>query len=153
MTLDDFAKKLGNKRTEMKNGSPSQRLLVDGSDHIGFYGEMLFAFEYGVRMNVEPIKGGDPGYDFVLPLYFTVDIKTTKTLGNLLVEKGKVKADIYVMIHNNDEDYTFVGWEWGKVIESVEPKDFGRGVVNHYIWHENLKPMSELKKRAHRINI
>lgn len=148
MNIDDLAKMLGNKRTEMQNGSPSQRLLVDGSDHIGFMGEMLFALRYGLRMNLDPIPGGDPGYDFTIPLNFTVDIKTTKTLGNLLVEKGKVKADIYVMYYFDGKEYTPIGWEWGKVIEQVPPKDFGKGVINHFISHDKLKPMSILDKQS-----
>lgn len=153
MNLYDIAKHYGDIRTNLHKGQSSQRLISKDSDTVGLLGEILFALKYGYAVDLQERLGGDNGVDFSIALKFTMDVKTTETLGNLLVEKGKVKADVYVLTYLHENKVEQIGWEWGRNIELVEPKDFGKGIINHYIWHENLKPMSELEKRICRIGV
>ena len=88
------------------------------------------------------------GIDFLLPLYFTIDVKTAKKAYNLLLEEGKVLSDIYVLADYNGGDTFLVGWEWGKILKQAPTKDFGYGVINHYIASEELRPMRELYNKS-----
>jgi hypothetical protein len=121
-----------------------------GKDYedVGLMGEWAFACFCGVMMKLEP--GGDGGVDFELPVVFTVDVKTSRRGDNLLVEAGKVKADIYVLAHYTETDgegtAALVGWTSQAMVKSYEPYDTGRGVVNHCIPAEKLRPMSELER-------
>ena len=124
--------------------------LVEDQDPIGMMGEMYFALMYGYAADLKEKISGDDGYDFAIPLKFTVDIKTTvKTPNakNLFVKQGTVKADIYVLAMYDDGKVNLLGWAWGKELLAVTPRDFGRGNINHYIPIEKLRSMDSLTVR------
>ena len=139
---------------------PRNRVLTQGYEEMGVVGEWAFGKFCGLMPRVEPGRGGDGGYDFQLPMVFTVDVKTSKKAESLLVEVGKVKADIYVLAHyhapaqgddTGDTQYTraeaeLVGWTWASVVKAVEPRDTGRGVINHCVPRAQLRPMEELER-------
>ncbi len=57
-------------------------------------------------------------------------------------------ADIIVLAQYHDNDSaTCIGWEWGMVLKHAPKKDFGYGIINHYIPAEKLRPMDELIQR------
>ena len=129
-------------------GHESQRILGENHDLVGVSGEAIFAKYFGLKMNDEIKPEGDDGIDFLLGLNFSVDVKTARKPYNLLLEVGKPVADIYVLADYNDGDPYLLGWEWGKNLANAPSKDFGYGVINHYIPAEKLRSMNELLNRS-----
>jgi hypothetical protein len=124
---------------------------VDAHDQIGLAGEVAFAREFRQHLDLTSRIGGDKGIDFWQPLMFSIDVKTSPKAGFLLVEVGKVKADIYVLARYNTNilDAELLGWEWSGIIAKAPPQNFAnRGIINHCIERGLLKPMHELKERA-----
>lgn len=124
------------------------RPLSTDYEEVGVVGEWAFAEFCGLMPNT---KGGrDGGKDFEVPVVFTVDVKTSKKADVLLVEAGKVKADIYVLAHytaaDEEEPAHLVGWAFATQVKAVAPVDTGRGVVNHAIPAVQLRPMAELER-------
>lgn len=117
-------------------------------EEVGLLGEWEFAKFCGLMPRTEP--GGDGGYDFELPVVFTVDVKTARRSDRLLVEAGKVKADIYVLAwYMDDEDggeCALIGWTSAAVVKAQEPRDSGRGIINHVVEADKLRPMAELER-------
>jgi len=134
-------------------GHKSQRILSSDYNMVGVCGEDAFADEFGLKIDDSIKPAGDKGIDFTLSLPFTVDVKCAKLPFNLLLEVGKPVVDIYVLADYNDSfnkelsSSILLGWEWGKVLAKSPTKDFGYGVINHYIPAEDLRPISELKER------
>jgi hypothetical protein len=130
----------------------SSRPLSEDYELIGLLGEVEFGKLTGQMVDLERRLEGDKGVDFVVPLNFTVDVKTARKAFHLIHEEGKGFADIYVLAKYNDEAKTteLLGWEWGAVLSRAPVKDFGYGIKNHYIPADKLKPMSELIKRTNR---
>jgi|SRR6056300_316705 len=148
--LQVLAKTHGNARKDLHNPIKPQPYLVKDQDPMGMMGEMYLALLLGHSVDLEQKIDGDGGFDFTIPLNFTVDVKTTdKTprANNLLVEQGKVRADIYVAAMHENGMIDFVGWVMKSEVLAAPTKDFGRGLINHYIDLDNLRPMSELYKR------
>jgi len=148
--LQVLAKTHGNARKDLHNPIKPQPYLVKDQDPMGMMGEMYLALLLGHSVDLEQKIDGDGGFDFTIPLNFTVDVKTTdKTprANNLLVEQGKVRADIYVAAMHENDMIDFVGWAMKSEVLAAPTKDFGRGLINHYIDLDNLRPMSELYKR------
>ena len=56
-------------------------------------------------------------------------------------------VDIYVLADYNEGNSILLGWEWGKTLIQAPTKDFGYGVINHYIPAEDLRPISTIKER------
>ena len=96
---------------------------------------------------------GDGGIDNVLifnGVPHVVDVKTARLPFNLIVEVGKVKPKtIYILAGYSDEHKNAValGWEWGIKLLRAPTKDFGYGVINHYIPRENLRGIDELLRK------
>lgn len=132
-----------------------QSLRGDGAvaDVIGLAGEMAFGRKVGTLPDLADRRGGDNGVDFVLPLCFTVDVKTARKAGNLIQPQGKVRADIYVLAQWDDDSkaVALLGWEWGAKLRAAPVRDFGYGVLNHYIPKTDLRPMDELVNRVGKI--
>lgn len=89
------------------------------------------------------------GVDFHIMLSFTVDVKTFRKPVHLIHEQGKPVVDIYVLASFDDETSKskLVGWEWGSILAKAPVRDFGYGVINHFIHCSKLRPMDDLKKR------
>lgn len=147
---------LATRRNRVFAGLQRNRPLSKGYEEIGLLGEWEFATFCGVMPKLK--AGGDGGIDFELPVVFTVDVKTARKGDRLLVEEGKVKADIYVLAHYDEgrrgdvdtgdnwtlEETRLVGWTSAAVIKSIEACDSGRGIINHVVPAERLRPMEEL---------
>lgn len=132
--------------------------MSDNYEDVGLAGE----WEFGAFSGLFPKTkvGGDGGIDFELPVVFTVDVKTSKKGDYLLIEEGKVKADIYVLAHYNEtatqegdsDSYitsaktSLLGWAFATHVKSVAARDTGRGIINHAIPVKELRPMDELAK-------
>jgi hypothetical protein len=127
----------------------SSRPLSEDYELIGLLGEAKFGALTGLMPDLERKLSGDNGIDFIVPLKFSVDVKTARKPRNLIQERGKVSADIYVLAGYDDKTkkVTLLGWEWGAALLKAPVKDFGYGIFNHFIPVENLKPMSKLTKR------
>lgn len=139
----------GNLREALHEDSPTSRPLSEGYENVGMAGEFAFGEFSGLYPDVELKKSGDSGVDFTIPLMFTVDVKTARRAYNLIHEAGKSFADIYVLAEFDDKSgsASLLGWEWGHVLAQAPTKDFGYGVINHYIPREKLRPMSQLEAR------
>ena len=147
--MDNNLHRIAEQRSSTHIGHASQRILSEDYNLIGVCGEVAFGREFNLEIDDSVKPAGDNGIDFVLGLQFSVDVKTAKLPYNLLLEVGKPVSDIYVLADYNDGDTKLVGWEWGLKLSQAPTKDFGYGVINHYIPAENLRPMSELKRRAY----
>ena len=139
---------IADQRTGSHIGHQSQRILGDNHDLVGVSGETIFAKYFGLKMNDDIKPEGDEGIDFLLGLNFSVDVKTARKPYNLLLEVGKPVADIYVLADFNDGDPYLLGWHWGIILSQAPSKDFGYGVINHYIPVEELRSMNELLNRS-----
>lgn len=141
-------------RQRLHDGSPTRRALSDDYEFVGLLGEATFAREFNQPLNWSRLKGGDGGIDFTLPLRFTLDVKTFRKAGNLIQEQNKVTADIYVLgqyCDGAEPTVELIGWEWGSVLGAQPVKDFGYGIITHYIPRERLRSMSDLHRRLMRL--
>lgn len=140
-------------REALHAGHTSSRPLSEGYEHVGIVGEFKFSRVYRLPFDWDRKPMGDGGVDFTIPLCFTVDVKTARKANHLLVEVGKVSADIYVLAQYIDpDDAEFLGWEWASAVASAPTKTFGTStIVNHYIHREKLRPMSSLDRRIVRL--
>jgi hypothetical protein len=135
-------------REALHKGQASSRPLSKGYEAVGMMGEMEFGKFSGLMPDMSARADGDSGIDFTVQLKFTVDVKTARKPAHLIHEEGKTVVDIYVLArYNDDGSATLLGWEWGSTLSRAPTKDFGYGVISHYIPAENLRPMEELEGR------
>ena len=78
------------------------------------------------------------GIDFTVPCkgnIITIDVKTSRLMDGMRVERWKAKADVYFFCHYNIKlDWVeFIGVCRRKEVISYKPKDTGRGVINHFV--------------------
>ena len=139
---------IADQRSDSHIGHESQRILGENHDLVGVSGEAIFAKYFGLKINDDIKPEGDDGIDFLLGLNFSVDVKTARKPYNLLLEVGKPVADIYVLADFNDGDPYLLGWQWGIILSQAPSKDFGDGVINHFIPVEELRSMNELLNRS-----
>lgn len=145
-------------RNAVFRGKARNRPLTEGYEEIGMLGEWEFGRWSGIFPRTKP--GGDGGYDFQVPVVFTVDVKSSKRGDVLFVEAGKVKADIYVLAHVAygeevevdsrtvwaDPRTKLVGWCFASQVKAMPAKDSGRGIINHTLSASELRPMEELRR-------
>jgi len=154
---DDPIRAEAKRRHELHVSHPTHRPLSDNYELVGLRTEEEFARVFGTVVDLTSRPGGDGGIDFRLPflvndkvLRFKIDTKGARKAFNLIVEVGEVEPEtIYVLGHYSDEkDRTeFLGWQWGKIVLRAPTKDFGYGVINHYIPAGKLRKMEELIAR------
>ncbi len=139
-------------RTNLHRDHHTQRILSENHDQVGVSGEFAFGEFSGLYPDTRPLAGGDRGVDFNVRLEFTVDVKTCRIPKNLIHEQGKPFADIFVLAKYDDETgkAELLGWEWGAKLKAAPVRDFGYGIINHFIPTNELRPMEELKKRLAR---
>jgi hypothetical protein len=142
---------LAAKRTALHAGQKSQRQLSTDYEVVGLAGEEAFAAFSGLEVDTEDRPEGDDGADFTVPL--RIDVKTARKAFNLIVEEGKVRADVYVLAEYDDEHGTrLIGWEWGQEVSQAPCKDFGFAIVSHYIPATSLRPMDSLLRLLRRLD-
>jgi len=137
-------------RAALHAGHGSSRPLSGGYERVGMAGEFAFGRFCGQMPDLSERPSGDKGVDFVVPLLYTVDVKTARKANNLIHEASKpLLADIYVLAEYNDDDEeaTLVGWAWGSQLSAAPKKDFGHGIENRYIARANLRSMGHLGER------
>ena len=144
---------LGKARQAIHKGHSTPRFFDDENteDIIGAYGEVAFSKLTGIPVDEELRPNGDNGRDFEVPLNFRTDVKTARKPFNLLVKVDEIDGpvDIYVLGKFSDEtkEVEFIGWQWKSVMKIQPSKDFGYGIVSHYMSANKLRPMSELLSR------
>lgn len=144
-------------RKELHRPLGNRGSMTEGGDYVGMRGEFAFGELVGLHPDTSARLGGDSGIDFMVPMLASVDVKTRKDNGNgkkrhLLVEAGKVLADIYVQAVLSEDETVCrcVGWVRAKDVKLYTPRDFGRGVLLHPVPEEDLLAMDLLTKRIHR---
>jgi hypothetical protein len=139
-------KKIAAQRENLHKNHASSRPLSKNYEYLGLKGEAKFAEEFGIPMDNKLRPEGDGGRDFPSVLG-NIDVKTARKAFNLLVEVGKVVSDVYVLAKYTDEtdEAELLGWEYKDKILKAPTKDFGYGIINHYISKNELIPISHLK--------
>lgn len=148
---DDLLKAEADARHALHLGHTTSRPLSKDYELVGLAGEKEFAIQFNQPMDWGRKPKGDGGVDFVIPIRFTVDVKTARAAYNLIVERGKVAADIYVLAEYTDGPPTNAhlwGWAFKGEVLSAPVRDFGYGITNHYIPRDSLRPMGELRERV-----
>ena len=142
----DNIRKMAADREKLHKNHASSRPLSKDYEYIGLKGEEKFAEEFNLVLDGELKPGGDKGHDFSSSLG-AIDIKTARKAYNLIVEEGKVRADVYVLAQY--EDYTdsvkLLGWASKDEVLEAPVRDFGYGIMNHYIPKNDLHHMDFLK--------
>jgi len=141
-------KKIATEREKIHEDHASSRPLSKNYEYIGLVGESEFANQFNYKIDEKLRPSGDGGKDFNSPLGL-IDIKTARKAFNLIVEKGKVDSDIYVLAQYCDEteSATLLGWASKKEILNAPTKDFGYKIINHYISKDNLRSITSLKEK------
>ena len=152
--FQDIIKQEALDRHNAHRGHASSRPLSENYEYIGLRGEVEFAKLTGQMVDLTRRLRGDKGIDFIVPMMFTIDVKTARRAFNLIHEEGKPFADIYILAQYDDElDFvSLIGWEWGHILKKAPVQDFGYGINNHYIAAEELRPMETLIKRVGNLN-
>jgi hypothetical protein len=124
------------------------RKLAPDNELKGIIGEAEFAKAYDQPMNWA--VAGDGGIDFTVPLAFKFNVKCAEIPKYLIHEYGKVVADIYVLgkYLKAEKRCKFLGWETGEKLRAAPFKDFGYGIINHYIAREELRDMDDIDQRV-----
>jgi hypothetical protein len=140
-------KKIALEREHVHKDHASSRPLSKGYEYVGMVGEAQFAKEFNFKLDKELRPEGDGGKDFSCSLG-TIDVKTARKAFNLIVEEGHVRADIHVLAQYNEnkETATLLGWAHKEEVLDAPKKDFGYGVINHYIPKNKLRPIESLKQ-------
>ena len=148
--IDEEVMAFAKDRSALHEGHASCRQLSENYDEVGMAGELAFGKMFGLMPDLELRPEGDKGVDFRLILGLSVDVKTARKAYNLIHEVGKPFADLYVLCQYDDEtrSATILGWETGFTLRQAPQRDFGYGVVNHYIPADRLRPISELRKKV-----
>lgn len=141
-------KKIAKEREEVHKNHASSRPLSEGYERLGLVGEYQFAKEFGFEVDEHLRPEGDGGKDFPSSLG-TIDVKTARKAFNLIVEEGHVESDIYVLAqyHDNTDSANLLGWAYKEEVLAAPTKDFGYGVINHYIPKKKLYKMESLQEK------
>lgn len=148
--IDEEVMAFAKDRSALHKDHASCRQLSENYDEIGMAGELAFGKMFGLMPDLELRPEGDKGVDFRVILGLSVDVKTAQKPYNLIHEVGKPFADLYVLCQYHDDTgrATIIGWETGSILRAAPTRDFGYGVVNHYIPADRLRPISELRKKV-----
>ena len=140
-------RKLASERERLHKNHESSRPLSKDYEYIGLKGEEKFAEEFSMKIDEELRPEGDGGKDFPSHIGI-VDVKTARKAYNLIVEEGKVISDIYVLAHYKDitDEVDLLGWAYKSEVLDAPCKDFGYGIINHYIPKNELYPIQSLKQ-------
>lgn len=126
-------------------GQPSSRPLSVNYELVGLSGEEAFANRYKLQVDMVRRPYGNKGINFQTKIG-SIDVLTARKAFNLIVEEGKVRADIYVLAKYNDasKEATLLGWANKKEVLAAPQRDFGYGIINHFIPVAKLHSMNLL---------
>lgn len=125
----------GNLRHELHRGQRTSRPLSKDHEAVGLAGEDAFAEFAGIASDRSLRPHGSNSINFTINGK-TVNVYTARIPNNLLVERGKVKADYYVLAAYREarQDAFLIGWATKEELLSREPADVGgKGVISHAI--------------------
>ena len=144
MSID--LRKLASEREKLHKNHVSSRPLSKDYEYIGLKGEERFSEEFSMPMDEKLRPGGDGGRDFS-SYKDIVDVKTAWKAYNLIVEEGKVISDIYVLAKYIDDtdEAELLGWAYKREVLDAPVRDFGYGIINHYILKDELHPIQSLR--------
>lgn len=153
MTVEELLRIEAEERSKLHANHASRRPLSDDYDLLGLAGEAEFQRTFHVPLDLNRRPSGDGRVDFIVPLRFTLNVKTARKPFYLIEEQGKVACDLYVLAQYFDDTRKaeLLGWEWGQVLARAPVRDFGHGIINHFIPRDQLKSMAELRKRIMRL--
>ena len=134
-------KDLADHRSELHKGQRSQRILTKNYERLGIKGERTFSDWSGLTMDTTDRIQGDRGIDFTAAGY-TIDVKTASHDYGLWVEKGKARADIFVLCVIDE----LIGWCWQEMLLTAPLKVSGYGITNYVLRSQKLKPMATLER-------
>ena len=143
-------------REKLHEDHASSRPLSPDYEVVGVSGEEALARFVGSRPDLALRPGGDAGQDQRVSLYINgrvvscrVDVKAARKPYNLIVEVGKVMADIYILGRFDDAtlETELLGWATHLEVRNAPTKDFGYGVINHYMPARRLHDMGDFRKR------
>ena len=139
-------RKIALQRENLHKNHESSRPLSKDYEYIGLKGEDAFANEFKKEIDKKLRPGGDAGKDFE-DILGNIDVKTARKAYNLIVEEGKVVSDVYVLAQYIDETDVahLLGWEYKDKVLAAPKRDFGYGIINHYIPKHELRTIEELK--------
>lgn len=150
--LDDVARQFALQLEDTHRAHASSRPLSEGYEFVGVRGQLQFAMNYKLPFDFERRPGGDGGIDFFVPIRFRLDVKAARKPYHLIVERGKIDADIYVLAKFVDGvPPEFVCWDWALNIARWPTRDFGYGIINHYRKASICRQMPELEARLMRL--
>lgn len=146
MSIEDAARR----RTAAGDGRKSQRKLSENYEMIGLRGEQALAEFLGVPMDLRDKPYGDGGLDYPVETggrVVRLDVKAFRQPKHLLVERGKVKADIYVLAgYIEQADHaSLLKWATAAEVLAAPVSDRFAGVPDHYIKREKLRDLEELE--------
>lgn len=126
-------REIAQKKANALRGGPKTTVFVRDNDLIGVAAEYAFALTFGYKMRHNFNRRGDGGYDFLVSSSSDKRIKKLDVKGTrerlesvyrkrapaLIVKRGELKADIYVLISVCLEhwSYDFEGWAWAFEVE------------------------------------
>ena len=137
---------IAKRRHDIHKNHASSRPLSKDYELVGLSGEIAFGKFSGLTPDLSERPEGDKGVDFTTPNGMTIDVKTARKAFNLIHEEGKVFVDIYVLAQYADktEKADLLGWEYGHALKDAPKRDFGYGIINHYIHKDKLRPMQDI---------
>lgn len=147
--IQDTIDSVAQERHQRYADHPKNAPLVDNYLEMAMAGEFEFGKFCGQMPDLEKRTKGDGGVDFVLPIVFTVDVKTiNKGHQNLLHKADKPMADIFVLAEYDREtkETVLIGWTSAAKLRESKPQKFGHDYENYHILRKNLRPMSELRR-------
>ena len=144
MSID--LRKIASDRERLHENHASSRPLSKDYEYIGLKGEEKFAEEFNMELDEQLRPEGDGGRDFPSHLGI-IDVKTARKAYNLIVEEGKTVSDIYILAQYTDETdkAELLGWAYKYEVLDAPTRDFGYGIINHYIPKQNLRWIQTLK--------
>jgi hypothetical protein len=144
ITIDPAAvRRIADTRRSAHKGRSSRRGLTKNFEEIGVAGELAFEVWSGIPMDRKPRPRGD-STDFLIANR-RIDIKCYTKPICLLVERAKANQDYYVLAGwENEKEISLLGWADLETVLAAPYRDFGRGIVNYYIYAENLASMDDL---------
>jgi hypothetical protein len=138
----------GTIRHNLHAGKASHRPLSPGYEKIGIAGEQEFARWAGTQWDRKIRPSGSAGINFRIKGQ-TINVITAKKPYNLIVERGKLTTDLYVLAGFNQTSRRayLIGWATKADLKAKVPRDVGHmGVISHAIPSGDLRSMEDLAK-------
>ena len=133
-------------RYRLHQGQRSHRPLSADDEYVGLAGERAFCDWMGVDLDTSTKPLGSGSINAKINGR-TINVYTYRKPVHLLVEKGKAKADVYVLCRYRERDKgaDLLGWATKAEVKTAPVRDVGgMGVVSHAIRAEHLRPIGDL---------